>query len=45
MVLCHMQVGKYLEHGPPTILWQRATLVIVGLFAGHSRKNKSSGTR
>ena len=42
--LYHMQVGKYLEHGSPIILWQRATLVIVGLSAGHSWKNKGSGT-
>jgi hypothetical protein len=29
------------NHGPPTFLWERATPITVGWFAGNTWKNKS----
>ena len=31
----------HLHHGPPTLLWQRATPVSVGWFAGRTWKNNN----
>jgi len=32
---------KHLDHGSPTSLWQRATVVFVGRLPGHTWTNSS----
>jgi hypothetical protein len=50
-IFCEVKTGFYilfrttgikcLMHGPPTLLWQRATFIIVGRSAGHMWKNNN----